>query len=206
MGALNRMGDSRMVDDLYWGPLKAGDWATWAGAAGSILAAAAAVAAAIIALRISNEAAARESARYARRAETHAAFMFNEVVLVHTYLGKIQSLASAMAHAGPDNTYELAVQLVGDGRKWSELIERIPLDSISELPEAFAPHTAGAISSSRMLALQADTLLQKWRGQPEDFDRLHRMGATMERRCVEISSNLKPYLDFAKERFGYEME
>ena len=195
-----------MVDDLYWGPLRVGDWATWAGAAGSILAALGAVYAAKMALRIANEAAERETGRYARRAETHAAFMFNEVVLVHGYLGRIHSLASALAHAGPDNTYEIAVDLRAEGQKWSELIERIPLDSISELPEAFAPHTAGAISSARMLALQADSLLKKWRGQPEDFDRLRRMGAIMERRCVEISNNLKPYLDFAKERFGYEAE
>lgn len=195
-----------MITDPYWGPLKVGDWATWAGAIGSILAALAAMGAAIIALRIANQAAAREEARYARRAETHAAFMFNEVVLVYRSLDRFQSLASALAHADHESTYRIAVELAAVGGQLSKLIERVPLNSISELPEAFAPHTAGAISSCRMLVLEASTLLANWHGQPEDFDRLHRRGCGMERRCVEIHSNLQRFIDFAKETFGYEME
>lgn len=195
-----------MTEDLYWGALKVGDWATWAGAVGSILAALAAMGAAIIALRIANQAAKREEARYARRAETHAALMFDEVVLVYRSLDRVQSLASALALAGPGNAFDVARELKATGDQLSKLIERIPINSISELPEAFAPHTAGAVSSCRMLVLEASTLLTNWREQPEDFDRLHRRGRGMEHRCLEIHTNLQPFIDFAKDAFGVEME
>ncbi|MDR3444728.1 hypothetical protein [Dyella sp.] len=210
--AANTLGHS-LPGPRWWLGLNAAEQAGWAAAVMGLLAALGGAAAALasfraanVALSIAQQQAERENARFDRRAETHAAGIFTEVALVVGYLDQLQSLAENLATSVPDDTYSIARVLFENVEIWSKLVNRVPLDSIMELPEACAPHMAGAFSSARMLVMQGSTLLNKWTASPEDFDRVRRIAQSMSNRCVEIRSNLQPYLSFAKETFGSDME
>lgn len=219
------MGDSRMecaqlVPLMHSGPtiawwlgLNAAEQAAWTAAVFGLLAAAGGFAAAWasykaakVALKIASDQAVREEARYARRAEVHAAYMFNEIALVYGYISTIQAPAAALTTAALSDAMAKINMLDAETSQLLKLIDRIPKESIAELPEVCAPQVAGAISSARFVAVSASGLRDKWQASGGDLDSAQRIGRAIENRCVEIRTNLGAYVKYAKEHFGANLD
>jgi hypothetical protein len=197
----------------WWLGLNAAEQAAWAGAVFGLLAAGGGFAAAWasykaakVALKIADDQAAREEVRYARRAEMHAAYMFNEIALVYGYIPRIQAPAAALKTALVFDAMAKINMLDAEASQLLSLVERIPKESIAELPEACAPHVAGAISSVRFVAISAKSLREKWQEAGGDIDHAQRIGKAIENRCVEIRTNLSSYVKYAKVHFGADID
>lgn len=198
---------------VWWLGLNASEQAAWTAAIMGLLAAAGGFSAAWssyraakIALRIADDQAAREEARYARRAEVHAAYAFNEIALVYAFITKVQAPASALRTASAADAMAKINQLDAEASQLLILVDRIPTESVAELPEECAPQTAGAISSARFIAFSAKGLRDRWQTSGDDIDRAQRIGKAIENRCVEIRTNLAPYVKYAKEHFGADLD
>lgn len=162
--------------------------------------------AADVALAISAEDAKRQQDRFDRRAEAHAAFMFNEIAMVYGFIEPMHARAAALTTAHEPDAYGLMNDLAESANRWQLLIDRIPIASISELPDECAAATAGSISSARFTIMQATSLWDKWGAGVGQIDRTNQMAGIIVRRCLEIRGNLQPYLKYARERFGSEIE
>jgi hypothetical protein len=195
-----------MISDMEFMGLKVGDLATWAGAIGSVLAAIAAWRAARIALRIAQTDAERREMQVARRAEVHAAYIFNQILLVYGFADPVQAMAEVVRSCDPaqlgDRLYEL--MKLADG--WRELLNKVPASSIAELPDECAAPTAGAVSSVLYTIENIDSLWEKFKRGNRDYDRIIKIAELIIKRCVNIRHNFHPYIAYAKERFGYEVE
>jgi hypothetical protein len=195
-----------MVADPGFWDWKIGDDATWAAAIGSVLAAVAAFKAARDALRIANDATKRESTRYARRAEVHAANILHAIGLVYLYVDEVLPHAVALCaesvnvpglRKAVDDFYQVA-------EKWQELIGRIDRDSVAELPDECAAATAGAISEARMTCVGILACVRRFQAQG-GIDQLQRSARLTVDRCYSIRKNLEPYNAYVKAKFGADL-
>lgn len=196
----------------WWLSLNAAEQAAWAAAVFGLLAAAGGFAAAWASYRAANAAltiaddqAQREAARNARRAELHAAYVFNEMAEFKTHIPNIQAPANAIPSLrGEKSVTQTIGQMLAACRDWQVLLDRIPIDSIAELPESCARHTAAAISSARYVIRLSEAVVRRRRDGIIDLDFAEKAARTIEKKCVEISSNLEKYVAYANATFAYD--
>lgn len=179
---------------------------TGVAAVATAFAARAAYRAADVALEVARADADRELQRSARRSEVHAAYMLNETVLVYGFVEHVKMKAELV---NPDNAIGLQALIQGlaeNAKVLQGLVEKIPALSISELPEDCAAATAGAISGARTTIEQAIALGKRWEGGFDDMDHACRIARIVVKNCDSIRSNLRPYLKYAREHFGSDLE
>lgn len=180
--------------------LKIGDVATWVGAGATFMAA-------LTALYIANGQASRERSRFERRAEVHAAYIFNEIALVYRHIDAIYLPASTMKFCLSTDSFKNNIaSLAEQAETWRSLIERIPAETLAELPDECAPHTAGAISSARYVVMMAKNLRRSWDFGIYDEENARAIGKAIEKRCEEIADNLRAFSEYAKRTFGTELD
>jgi hypothetical protein len=162
--------------------------------------------AADVALEVANAAAQRDKERYDLRAEVHAAYIFNQVVMVYGFADQIHSTAELVKDADKATAYDKVSDLAKLAHGWRDLLDKVRVESIAELPDECAAATAGAISSIRHAIEQIETLWEKWQAGKGDLDRASKIASIIIRRCIEIRSNFGPYLKYARDKFGSEIE
>lgn len=194
----------------WWLGLNAGEQAAWAAAFVGLLAAAGGFAAAVAsfwaaktALEIAKKEDERQDTKSARRAEVHAAYIFNEIALVYGFIQPVQASASGLA-AATDYTVmrRLGAQLFEHAKHWNEAINDVRPESVAELPEECAAWTAGAMSAARFASRLAYSIQPNLTQDGFAMDAQRKVAATVETHCVQIQKNFEPYLKYCRETFG----
>jgi len=162
--------------------------------------------AADVALEVASADAQRERERYDRRAEVHAAYIFNQIVVVYGFAEPVQARAELVRVTDVATAHEKIKDLAKLAAGWRDLLDQVRVESIAELPDECAVSTAGAISSIRHTIQQAETLWKKSQGGVADLDRVSKIASIIIRRCIEIRENFGPYLKYARDRFGSDIE
>jgi len=198
----------------WWLGLNAAEQAAWAAAVMGLLAAIGGTAAAIgsfraakIALVVAEQAAQREGQRFARRAEVHAAYIFNELALVYEFRKVISPLAASLAD--PELETEVALnaldQIDKAADQWKVLVSRVSRESVASLPDECGAATAGALSSIQFACFQIKAATKSERAK-KNLGQIYITAQQIVRRCESIKENFAPYVAYARKTFQADID
>lgn len=185
-----------MVDDLYFGPLKVGDWATWAAAIGSAAAAVAAFLAAKEAVHIANRQVSAAEHDRIRKCRSIAPAIGPELRIAARECEELaRRVADAIARRSAKDLYVWARQ--------GFLIRVLMIEKFVDQYELFGVQAGPALSACAAAVLGLRTRVHKWCETGERFENLGLNDPDIERlitleaearMVIELVGSLGPVL------------